>query len=234
MALLRCATEIHGRITSHVLCAESLDGIIHSHRAFQEKAQVKDLKDKLKITQKKSGEMITAVQEREANISDQFTRLESYMEEMRIQLNHMQNKLELTQSQQSTELMKMKSDLHTGQTAYNFEYDLACYIYPPGKFSTYDRRIFSNLMKWLRENRDTHEGEEANKRWNDLVDEFGWTDQHKPVFFKMLEYRKDAAHPPLINLGLPISDRFNDHEKKMVEDIRQMAVELKKRLSGNR
>ena len=42
----------------------------------------------------------------------------------------------------------------------------------------------------------------------------------------MLEYRKDAAHPPLINLGLPISDRFNDHEKKMVEDIRQMAVEL--------
>ena len=79
--------------------------------------------------------MITVEQERDADISHRFTRLESYMEEMRIQLNHTQNKLELTQSQQ-TELMKMKSDLHTGQTAYNFEKDLACYIYPPRKFST--------------------------------------------------------------------------------------------------
>ena len=89
-------------------------------------------------------------------------------------------------------------------------------------------------MKWLRENGDTPEGEETNKRWTDLVDEFGWTDQHKPVFSKMLECRRDAAHPPLIDLGLPISDRFNDHEKKMVEDIRQMAAELNNRLSGNR
>ena len=89
-------------------------------------------------------------------------------------------------------------------------------------------------MKWLRENGDTPEGEETNKRWNDLVDEFGWTDKYKPVFFKMLECRRDAAHPPLIDLGLPISDRFNDHEKKMVEDIRQMAAEFNNRLSGNR
>ena len=79
--------------------------------------------------------MITVEQERDADISHRFTRLESYMEEMRIQLNHTQNKLELTESRQ-TELMKMKSDLHTGQTSHNFEKDLACYIYPPRKFST--------------------------------------------------------------------------------------------------
>ena len=81
--------------------------------------------------------MITVVQERQADISHRFTSLESCMGEMRTQLNHTQDKLELTQSQQ-TELMKMKSDLHTGQTSHNFEKDLACYIYPPGMFSTYD------------------------------------------------------------------------------------------------
>ena len=180
MALLSCATEMHERIKSH---AESLDGIIHNHRAFpEEKAQVEDLKGELKITQKKAHKMITVVQERDADITHRFTRLESCMGEM-------QNKLDLTQSQ-LTELMKMKSDLHTGQTAYSFEYDLAYYIYPPGKFSTYDRRIFSNLMKWLRENGDTPEGEEANKRWNDLVDEFGWTNKHEPVFLKCWNIEK--------------------------------------------
>ena len=133
MELLSCATEMHERIKSH---AESLDGIIRSHRAFpEEKAQVKDLKDELKITQKKADEMITVVQERDADILHRFTRLESCMEVMRTQLNHTQNELKLTQSQ-LTEVMKMKSDLHTGQTSHNFEYDLACYIYPPRKFST--------------------------------------------------------------------------------------------------
>ena len=230
MELLSRATEMHERINSH---AESLDGIIHSHRAFPEGAQVKDLKDELEITQLKSGEMITAVQEREDNISDRFTRLENRMEEMRTRLNDTQFQLALTESRQ-TELLEMKSDLHTGQTAYNFEYDLACYIYPPGMFSTYDRRIFSNLMKWLRENQDTPEGKEPNKRWNGLVKQFGWTDDHEPIFLKMVKCRKYAAHPPLIDLGLPISDKFNDDEKKMVEDIRRMAVELNKRVSGNR
>ena len=120
MELLHRAMEIRDRITTHVNYAQHIDDIIQymaSHRAFpEEKAQVKDLKVQLKITQTKADEMITVVQERQADISHQFTRLESYMEEMRTQLNHTQDKLELTQSQQ-TELMKMKSDLHTGQTA---------------------------------------------------------------------------------------------------------------------
>ena len=55
------------------------------------------------------------------------------------------------------ELWQMKEALHTGQTAYNFEKDLAAYIYPPGTSITHGR-IFSTLMDWLRENRVTPQG----------------------------------------------------------------------------
>lgn len=168
-----------------------------------------DFNHELRITESKAEDLRLEAERESQSVSRRLRYLETGMEE----------------------LMKMKTDLHMGQVACNFERDLACYIYPRGTPRTYDdRRIFSNLMKWLQENKKNPNGQEPNKRWDDLVNEFGWTDRHKSVFLKMVGWRNQAAHPRFVDLGLPIADRFEVDERSLAEGILKMAVELHYRL----
>ena len=134
-------------------------------------------------------------------------------------LYHAENRLNDTQR----DLLKMKGDLHAGQTAYDFEYYLCAYIYPPNTFETCDKK-FTTLMGWLK---DRPAESEENRKWRELTVRHGWTDgTHKPVFLEMLSCRFPHAHPQ-VDFSLPIPENFNTREKrKYVEDIREMTYEL--------
>ena len=118
---------------------------------------------------------------------------------------------------------EMESSLQTGQIAFEFEKDLAKYIYPGDKkFSS--RKIFTNMKKWLEDKKDTQQGREANERWNALKDEFAWSSEHEEVFFKLLEFRRKFAHPACDqNMApFPIPDCFSHKEKKCIQVINKM------------
>ena len=118
---------------------------------------------------------------------------------------------------------EMESSLQTGQIAFEFEKDLAKYIYPGDKkFSS--RKIFTNMKKWLEDKKDTDQGRKANERWNALKNEFSWSSEHEEVFFKLLESRRKFAHPSRDQnvAQFPIPDCFSDKEKKCIEVINKM------------
>jgi TolA-binding protein len=119
---------------------------------------------------------------------------EQQLDDMHIQAAHTQNQLNDTQNQLTEtkdELQEMKSCLHTGQTAYNFEEDLARYIYPPGTPVTYDQKL-TTVINWLKENRNTPEGREANRKWEKLKNECGWFGdrQQRDVLLEMRKCRR--------------------------------------------
>ena len=177
------------------------------------------LQEDLKKTQEKADEMIRDVKRTETKVSARIAHLEETLANMQNQLNETQSDVR--------DLRNMKADLHTGQTAYEFENYLCTYIYPPGTIATHDQK-FTRLMKWLKENKETPEGREGNIKWKELTDKYGWTDAtHIPVFFQMLRCTTPHAHPT-VDFSVPlISENFNTSEKKKyVEDIRMMTAEL--------
>ena len=126
-------------------------------------------------------------------------------------------KLSVTQR----ELDKLKNSLQTGQLAFDFEKDLATYIYPEGKkFGS--RKIFTTMKKWLEDKRGTQLGYAANKKWDDLKNDFSWSDEHEKVFFKLLKYRRKFAHPVRDANEMQIPDDFTDEEKRCIQMISDM------------
>ena len=113
-------------------------------------------------------------------------------------------------------LMKKNDDLErnwtTWQTASDFVDDLATYIYPPDTKVTFGPK-FTKLMLWLQQNQNTSEGEEANKKWNDLQRKakFQWTDDHKNLLETMLRCK---------NIGCNVS--FNNEDIRRREEILRM------------
>ncbi len=110
--------------------------------------------------------------------------------------------------------------LETGQIAFDFEKDVATYIYPEGT-RIGSRQIFTNMKKWLEKNRHTRKGNEANTKWNELQREFAWSNKHEQVFFKLLEHRRVIAHPVVDREAVQsrFPDDFTDQEKTCIEDI---------------
>jgi hypothetical protein len=191
-------------VDTHIRDTETIERKIGQKRGRRElqETTIPSLKFELRETKRKADEMV-----REAG---RIAHLEAQMAEMQ------------------EEFREMKAALHTGQTAYNFEKDLAAYIYPLGTYVRHGR-IFSNLMNWLEANRNTPEGREGNRKWKDLKRQFGWSDYtHRAVFLKMVQCRQPYAHPhaPHVNYALPTSGNFSRIEARRVEDIRRMTVWL--------
>ena len=79
------------------------------------------------------------------------------------------------------------------------------------------------MKKWLEDKRGTQLGDAANKKWDDLKKDFSWSDEHEKVFFKLLEYRRQFAHPPRVAAAeLQIPDDFTDEEKECINTINKM------------
>ena len=157
----------------------------------------------------KQDERIKQLEEKAQGYHKQLTLTQSNLKETRNELTATKNKLK-----------EIESTLHTGQIAFDFEKDLATYIYPDDKkFGS--RRIFTNMKKWLEDKKDTVQGREANEKWNALKDEFSWSSEHERVFFKLLDFRKKGAHPDIDHDAIQsqIPEEFNDEEKKCIKHI---------------
>lgn len=221
-------TQIGNDTNYHIKQIENTEIIISSKigQKEMEETPIPVIKKSLKGTKRKVDEMKTEVKRSETDVSNRFACLEKEMRAMQNQLDKTQSDLTETRTGQS-KLMKMNIALHTGQTAYNFEKDLATYIYPRGTPITFGQ-IFTNLMKWL----ETPEGRKSvgKQKWDAFSRQFNWSNKHKRVFFKMLECRRKPAHPDELDFTLPIPDNFTEDDKKYVEDIREMTVELKELL----
>jgi hypothetical protein len=155
----------------------------------------------------------------EQNVTDNQRRialLEEEISEKNGRIEEITNNLDKTQNR----LEKIENALKTGQIAFEFEKDLATYIYPEGKkFGS--RQIFTRMKEWLRKVEGTDEGDVPNERWSALQKEFSWSEKHEKVFEKLLKSRIPFAHPA-IDLDVAqsqIPKNFDDEEKKCIEDI---------------
>ena len=207
------AREIGTQMDNHITHTEEIKRKMterHGQNAMQE-TSLPALKRNLRRTKRKADEMTTEA----TNVSQDIAGLKQTVQGLETKMAGIQ-----------TELMDMKTALHTGQTAYNFEEDLATYIYPARTPRTHDK-VFTTLMQWLRENRDTRQGRGANRKWAQLQSECGfqWSTRHKDVFFKMIKSRINPAHPE-VDYELPIPGNFTGRERRCLEDIRRMTIRL--------
>ena len=168
---------------------------------------------------RKLEEQIRELQENEAYNQKRIAQLEKEILRQDGRIEELSENLAETKNG----LKKMENALKTGQVAFDFEKDLATYIYPHDKkFGS--RKIFTQMKRWLEEKKDTLQGREANERWDVLQKEFSWTEEHERVFFKLLESRKEFAHPILDRdeAQSQIPDDYTDDEKRCIEVIVNM------------
>ena len=176
------------------------------------------LEEKIRMLEENESLYHGKIAELEREIFEQDERIRKLEEDVQglsTQLTLAQSRLD-DQEQTKTKLKELESALHTGQLAFDFEKDLATYIYPHDKkFGS--RKIFTNMKKWLEDKNDTIQGGEANEKWDSLKDEFSWSSEHEEVFFKLLDLRKKCAHPEVDRDAIQsqIPEDFNDDEKKM-------------------
>ncbi len=183
---------------------------------------VKRINESVKLNaeeREKLEEQIRELQENEVYNQKRIAQLEKEILRQDGRIEELSENLAVTRNG----LKKMENALKTGQIAFDFEKDLATYIYPHDKkFGS--RKIFTQMKRWLEEKKDTLQGREANERWDALQKEFSWTEEHERVFFKLLESRKEFAHPVLDRdeAQSQIPDDYTDDEKRCIEVIVNM------------
>ena len=200
------------------------------------KQMIKDIDESVELNSEKKARLEEKIRMHEENESlfhrkiaelegvifkqdERIKKIEEDVQGLGTQLTLAQSRLD-DQEQTKTKLKELESTLHIGQLAFDFEKDLATYIYPHDKkFGS--RKIFTNMKKWLEDKKDTIQGREANEKWDSLKDEFSWSSEHEEVFFKLLEFRKKSAHPKVDRDAIQsqIPGNFNDEEKKCINDI---------------
>ena len=188
---------------------------LNSKEKLEMEKEIRNLKKKVTELEAK----MKILEEDEADNKKQIACLEHDLRQKDVQIIKLNEKVERGE----TKFKEMENALQTGQIAFEFEKDLAKYIYPHDKkFSS--RKIFTSMKKWLEDKKDTKQGREANERWKALKDEFSWSSKHEEVFFKLLESRRKYAHPAVDQSGarFSIPDCFTVEEKKCIEVINKM------------
>lgn len=212
------AVYLRGSIANDVHRVENIEKIEREHPG-EAATELQDLKEDLIKNEGTAKEIVKHIKVEKGHHTEDQIRIGT-LEDVVFRLDDEIKELKAEKEETKTRLTHMENYLETGQIAFLFENDLAKYIYPHDKkFGS--RRIFTNMKTWLEKKKDTPEGSEANKKWNDLKAEFSWSAEHENVFFKLLESRRRFAHPT-VNLevaGSRIPDNFTNQEKKCIEDI---------------
>ena len=200
------------------------------------KEQIKNLEENEANSQRRIAQLEKEIFEQDGRIehlTKKMSGFEFQLTETKNNLKITRNELtdtlnELTRTQNDHEITKNKlkeieDALKTGQIAFSFEKDLATYIYPNDK-KYGSINIFTNMKRWLEKKKNTPQGQEANGKWNALKREFSWSSEHERVFFKLLESRKEYAHPSLdpVVAQSQIPGCYTDEEKKCINDIVSM------------
>jgi uncharacterized coiled-coil protein SlyX len=187
------------------------DGLANS------KEIVNEISRKLYKSDELNGKEKCELEEEIGKLSEKIKELENELLRKEKQITELNKKVE----RHETKFKEMESALQTGQIAFQFEKDLAKYIYPHDKkFSS--RKIFTNMKKWLEDKKDTEQGHKADERWKALKEEFDWSSEHEEVFFRLLKFRRTFAHPDLGSAQFPIPDEFSDEEKRCIKVLNDM------------
>lgn len=201
----------------------------HIERAYDgdviSKKKLQDLKSEMIKDREIAEKMVQEIKKlkeplnpkRKKELEDKIKKLEEKITEQDDKIKDLETKLSTIQA----ELDELKNSLRTGQLSFDFEKDLATYIYPEGK-KIGSRKIFSTMKRWLEDKKGTPQGDASNKKWNDLKTEFSWSEKHEQVFFKLLEYRRKFAHPPRDAAELQIPDDFTNEEKMCIRTLNNM------------
>ena len=224
-------------IENQEIAQQIIDGFSDLSADFNLEEREK-LEEQIKNLEKNEADNQKRIAQLEKEIFEQDERIEELTKNLngfKFELTETRNNLEITRNQlpdtinkltrtendhekTKNQLKEIEDALKTGQIAFDFEKDLATYIYPPDK-KIGSRRIFTNMKKWLEEKKDTTQGQEANEKWNALKKEFLWTSEHERVFFKLLESRIVHAHPTHES---QMPDCYTDEEKKCINVIINM------------
>ena len=114
-----------------------------------------------------------------------------------------------------TKMTELESALHTGQIAYNFENDLAKYIYPASIIYG-SQKIFTTMKQWLDHKQDSPEWQEANAKWISLKEQGMWMDEYDDIFVKFVKSRIKIAHPKIKRNAVQLETR-PEPEKRCIE-----------------
>ena len=128
------------------------DGLANS------KEIVNEISRKLYKSDELNGKEKCELEEEIGKLSEKIKELENELLRKEKQITELNKKVE----RHETKLKEMESALQTGQIAFQFEKDLAKYIYPHDKkFSS--RKIFTNMKKWLEERKTQNKGVRQTK-----------------------------------------------------------------------
>ena len=229
MDALTLAINLYERVMKQINKTESIE----QQNVGKVKSEIRDLKNELIEVKEIAQQIIKKIKKSKEMNPEEGGTLEEKIREQREKIRELEEKIrELEQKIERLEGENKNlrdkvaehdirfASLETGQIAFDFEKDVAKYIYPDGKkFGS--RQIFTNMKKWLEKKKGTPQGDEAKTRWNDLQREFSWSDEHEEVFLKLLKRRRIIAHSVVDRKEVQsrFPDDFSDQERQRIQDI---------------
>ena len=198
------AGEIHRDIQIAKIAAESAIQSIQVGNHGQAESALKGQLAFLGTTEQKAGEMI-----------NESKKVMNEAGEIWVEIKKMKNEIKDLNCQVH-DLMVTKRNMETWNSASDFEYDVARYIYPQDTPVTFGP-IFASLMLWLDKKKNTPEGQEASNKWKALTEMFGWKDKHENVLYKMLKCKMVLKHQKI-----DFEANLSDEDKECQEKILQM------------
>ena len=167
-------------------------------------------------------EKIKVFEEKEKDYQQQLVLLEKKVAQLMEENESLKTRQTATETQLTatqTELTELKSALNTRQIAYDFENDLAKYIYPVSeKYGS--RQLFTKMRQWVNDNEDTPERLEARAKWEDLKRDCSWLDEYNEVFDELVKSGVKIAHPN-VDITTALTSRC-ELEKSCIEAMIRM------------
>ena len=233
------AAKIHKRLESHIKHVQNIqqrcngETKVALQALFCELAETRNEAEEM-ISQinsekfssderRKLLEKIKVLEEKEKKYQHQLDLLEKKVAQMMKENENFKTQLDATQTQLAatqSKMTKLESALHTRQMAYDFENDLAKYIYPPTeKYGS--RQIFKKMRRWVNKEEDTPGRSEAKAKWEDLKTKCSWLDEYNEVFDELVKSGIKIAHPAKVDSATALTSR-SELEKGCIEAMMRM------------
>ena len=225
------ATKIYKRLESHIKQVQNIQQRCNGETKVSLQALLCELTESKNKTEemisqmnsekfsleerRKMLEKIKFLEDKVKNYEDQLDQLEKKIAQLMTDNKNFETQLAATQS----EVTKLKSALHARQFAYDFENDLAKYIYPATKIYG-SRQIFTKMRQWVNKKDDNPERREAKAKWEDLKRDCSWSDEYNEVFGELVKSGIKIAHPE-VDSTTALTSR-TELEKRCIEAMIRM------------
>ena len=240
---------------------EIIRGLESSQKELQNELEnVKEAKERLRIeidenTSKFSSENATLKKKLEAltkefeEVENENKELKRSLEELKSSNSTLKQTVDLIRDenqQLKVEFGSLKADhqkickklecketkLALGQVAWILEAEIWKAVLPNETMGY--TGILRSMNMWLRRNASTPEGQEAQKRWDDLKEKLNWDEEDHKYGLKQLKgIRNEEAHPEGVDLELARKELKEggyvaNADKPICEEIIDMVIKTKK------